>query len=510
MADNYDQGSSKDPFGWLFALFLVTIVLYFLLGYLWSQHSQVVKDFILTSAYYLRWVQIPFSPILSDAYKGALYNLPNLYQNMIGTNYADKYVSPFLQISLRSLGIVAFSIFIPRGIYLIINNDKINFSRSLKLFDLIKIKREFHPRIKPTTSRNLLLEDSRFGSLASQMNPIEFIVQKGMIDLVDPSKIEDEDLREDIENRLENLKIADLRHPATYLKELTAPSFIEYANLKYPTGNANPYSEDMVILMDNIDHYHGVIAVSREKIKDYLIDSLGPRCRYTGKYIDIRLLPKYERALWVIFMACIAQKKELRVRIESMLDQMSDTFSEGVFGSNIHQMDLNGIDELYDLSISSTKVKLVLAQLAKTHGYYYTAFTGLYTAAKKNYGTITSQDFRWLKITNRILFYAINQIGMERARYEASAIRSHYLAELRHRKSRGKKIGKPQVDSAVLNIIGSLDMEEWTALPQTYEDIDPVSPTFMRRLWIQERKKEQKDIQANTKTNSQHQSPTPA
>lgn len=484
MADSYDQGSSKDPFGWLFALFLVTVVLYFLIGYLWAQHSQLVKNVVLTSAYYLRWLQIPFSPILTDTYKGVLFNLPNLYSSLMDTNYSDKYLSPFLQISLRSLGMVAFVLLIPRGIYLIINNDKINFSRSLKLFDLIKIKREFHPRIKPTTARNLLMEDSRFGSLASQMNPIEFIIQKGLIKLVDPKLIDNSDIREDVEDRLENLKIANLKDPASYLDDLSPLSYIEYANLKYPTGYANSYSDDIAMFMDNIDHYHGVITVSPHEVKQYLIESLGPRCRYTGKFIDIRLLPKFERALWVLFMACIAQTKETRALVEAMLDQMSDTFSEGAFGSNNHQMDLNGIDELYDISIQSTKVKLVLAQVAKTHGYYYTAFAGLYTAAKKNYGTITSQDFRWLKITNRILFYTINQIGMERARYEASAIKSHYLAELMHRKSRGKRIGKPQVDSAVLNIVGALDMEEWTATPLTYEDIDPKSPTFMRRLWI--------------------------
>jgi hypothetical protein len=73
---------------------------------------------------------------------------------------------------------------------------------------------------------------------------------------------------------------------------------------------------------------------------------------------------------------------------------------------------------------------------------------------------------------------------LERARYETAAIRSHYLAEKKRRRGLGGKIAKPQVDSAVLNTIFSLDFEEWTAQPLTYEDIEPESPTFMRACWI--------------------------
>lgn len=483
MTGSYDQGS-KDPFGIVFAFFLVIIVIYCLFLYLWSNHSQTAKDLVLTSAYYLRWVQIPFSPILSDVYNGALYNLPNLYNDLLGTQYQDIFFSLFLKISLRSVGIIFFIILIPRGVYLIINNDRINFSRSLTLFDLIKIKRELHPRIKPTTARNLLQEDARFGSLASQLNPIDLIIHRGFIDLVSPTDIDDEAKRYEVENKLENITIANLKHPNQYLKNIQGMSYIEYANLRFPTGNVNSYDADIKFLFESIDHYHGLLKVSRDSIKKYLISTLGPRCRYNGKFIDITLLPVFERALWVLFMACIAQKSDLRKDIETMLDQMANTFVEGEYNSNDHQMNLEGIDDIYEKCINVTKVRIELARISKSHGYYYTAFTALYTAAKKNYGTITSQDFRWLRITNRILFYSLNQIGLERARYEASGVRSHYLAELKNRRSMGQRIGMPQVDSAVLNIIGSLDMESWTAIPQTYEDLDPSSPTFMRRLWI--------------------------
>lgn len=478
------DNQSKDSFGWLWAIFFVFIAGIILFTIFWNQYEQAVKNIVLTMAYYLRQVQIPFSFMMSDSYKGALFNLPNLYVNLYNTPYDDSFISPLLTISLRSIAIVFALVAIPRSIYLIVKNDQLNYTRHMNLRDLIQIMRERYPRIKPTTARWLLDEDARFGSLGSQLNPIELLAHKGLIELCELDAITDPEKRFHVENGLENLKIAGLNEPKFYLPEETTTTTKDFAGLKFPTGNLNAHNPKMEFFFDNIELFHGLIRVSPKKLKAFYLDTLGPRCRYVGNFIDIRMLPPIERSLWIICMGCIAQKKDLRPKINGLLDQFADSFVEGEFNSNEHQINLEGIDELYEMVIKEKSVLIELARIAKAHGYYYTAFTELYTVAKDRFGTITTQDFRWLRITNRILFYALNQIGLERARFESAAIRAHYLAEKKRRRGLGGKIAKPQINSAVLNTIFSLDSEEWTALPLTYEDIEPESPTFMRACWI--------------------------
>lgn len=484
MSNNISENKSQDLFGWLWFIGIVVVAIIVIAGILWGMYSQLVKNVVLTSAYYLRYVQLPFTFMFSDAYTGALHNLPNLYANNINTQYNDEFVIPLLKISFRSLAFIFFATAVPRAIYLIKNNDRINFSRRMNLRMLIKIMREKYPRIKPTTARWLLDEDARFGSLGSQMNPIELLVHRGLFSLCDINKEPDEFKRSVLADGIQNLKIANLNDPTEYLDDILPMTHIEYAGLQYPTGFLNQENQKMVHLFENIDSYHGLIEVNPKKIKEYYLSTLGPRCRYVGAYIDIRMLPPYERALWVLFMACITQKKDIRPTINKMLDQFSDTFVEGEYAKNEHNMDMTGIDELYEKVIKESSVRVELARIAKSHGYYYTAFMELYTVAKDKFGTITTQDFRWLRITNRILFYTLNQIGMERARFESAGVKSHYLAERKRRRGLGGKIAQPQVDSAVLNFVYSLDSEMWLAMPLTYEDIDPESKNFMRACWI--------------------------
>ncbi|UUA75120.1 secretion/conjugation apparatus DotM-related subunit [Cellvibrio sp. QJXJ] len=481
---NIQENRSTDTFGWIYALFFVFIAVMVLFTFLWSEYSQLVKNIILASAYHLRHIQLPFTFLMSDSYSMALYNMPNLYSNLMNKPYDDEFIIPFLTIALRSIAICIAFLAIPRAIYLIRNNDRINYTRHMNLRQIIEIMREKYPRIKPTTARWLLDEDARFGSLGSQLNPIDLIVQRGLISLCSEDDVDDKVAKLIIKNGLSNIKLAGLKSPDQYLKNRLNMTHIEYAGLKFPTGNLNKSTQDIEFVLDNIELYHGLLKLDVNGLKNYYLSTLGPRCRYVKNFIDIRKLPPAERSLWILFLACIAQKKELRITINNLLDQFADSFEEGEFNSNNHKIDLSGIDELYEKIIKETSVIIEFARISKAHGYYYTAFTELYTTAKKRFGTITSQDFRWLKITNRILFYSLNQVGLERARYESAAIRSHYLAEKKRNHGLGGKIGHPQIDSAVLNTVYSLDSEGWLARPLTYEDTEPTSKDFMKACWI--------------------------
>lgn len=484
MAHEDERRGNGDYMGYLIAGLLLTVAAIVLWNLFWNKNEDAIKDVALAGAYYLRYLQLPFSLLMTDTYKGVLYNLPNLYHELKGTSYDTAYVGIFAQIALRSVAILFTLAIVPRALYLIINHHRINFSRTMDLHALIEMQREYNPRIKPPTARNLLNEDARFGSWASQMNPIDLIVHHQMIQLEAPENGLTTQKRQELYQGLEDLGVAGLKEPEHYTVDCQPLSVREYANRTFPTLNAQNKTENLTTLLNNIDQYVGMLYVDPNQVREFYKRSLGPLCHYTGKYIDIRFLPPLERALWVIFMACVGQREHLRGRIEALLDQMSDTFVEGVPGSHDHQMDLAGIDELFELAIKETKVKLALTRIARAHGYYYTAFTALYTLAKKNYGTITSRDFHWLKVTNRALYWTINQIGMDRARYETAGIRAHYLAEKKRNYGHGHRITKPQVESAALNLVHHLDIDGWTAVAQTDVDLDENSPTFMQARWF--------------------------
>ncbi|MDQ2077535.1 hypothetical protein [Marinimicrobium sp. ABcell2] len=483
MSDSDLREKNFDPIGMLIILLVLLAGAYFGFRWFWSNYDSTVKDIFLWTAYYLRYIQLPFSPVMTETYKTVLWNLPNLYNEYIGTNYDDEFLPVFAQIAMRNVAMHLAVIFIPFGIYLISRHDKLMFVRQMGVDQLIEVQRKFFPRIRPATNQNLLHKDPRFGNWASAQNPIEMAIQRGFMRLEDPENIPEGELREVFGDKLQDIAMAGLKDPTEYTKVIQGVSAREYAELLWPTANAQPESDPLKTLYDNIDLYHGLLHFDVDRLKEHYTATLGPRCQYGGKFIDIRPLPPYERTLWVLFMACISQNKDLRKRVETMLDQLSASFEEGPFNAFQDSIDLTGVDEIYALAIKSPKVRSQLARISRSHAYYYTAFFDLYVTAKKFYGTIKCTDFHWLRVTNRLLFLALDSVGMDRVRFEAAAIKSHYLAERKRRYGRGMRILAPQVESAVLNTIYELQFDGWLAIELTDIDEDAESPTFMQARW---------------------------
>lgn len=472
-----------DPIAILLILAVIFLGAYFGFKWFWGQYEGVVKNGFLWTAYHLRYIQLPFSPLMTDTYKGVLWNLPNVYPDYIGTNYDDSYLPVFMEIAMRNVAMHLAIIFIPFGFYLIMRHDRLSYTREMNVDQLIEVQRAAFPRIRPATNQNLLNKDPRFGNWASAFNPIELAIQRGLMSLESSDRIPEGEHRTVFEDKIQDLMLSSLKDPREYTAVIQGVSVREFAELSWPTANAQPESTPLKQLYDNIDLYHGLLRFDVDKLREYYSFTLGPRCQYGGKFIDIRPLPPYERTLWVLFMACISQNKDLRKRIEKMLDQLSSSFEEGAFNTFQDSMDLTGVDEIYQLVIKHPKVITQIARISRSHAYYYTAFFDLYVTAKKFYGTIKCTDFHWLRVTNRLLFYALDSVGMDRVRFESAGIKSHYLAERKRRYGRGMRILAPQVESAVLNTIHELQIDGWLAVEVTEIDEDHESTTFMQARW---------------------------
>lgn len=472
-----------DPIAILLILIAIYAAGYFAWQWFWDNYELEVKDTFLWLAYHLRYIQMPFSPVMTQDYKSVLWNMPNLYHEHFGNNYDTAFLTHFMQIGMRNVALHLALLFIPWGVYLLLRHRKLNYTRRMGVDKLIEVQRAFFPRIRPATNTNLLKLDPRFGNWASALNPIELMIHRGLITLEKASSIPAGEHRTVFEDRLNDLELAQVKDPKEYTHVNQALSAREYAERYWPTANPQPESEPLKTLYDNIDLYNGLLKVDVDGLREYYEHTLGPRCQYGGQFIDLRPLPPYERALWVLFMACIAQTKSMRKQVESMLDQLSASFEEGAFNANQDTLDLEGINEMYKEAVQSTKVKTELARISRSHGYYYTAFFDLYITANKYYGTIKSTDFHWLRVTNRLLFYALDSVGMDRVRFESAAIKSHFLAERKRRYGRGMRILTPQIESAVLNTIHELQVDGWLAIEQTEIDENENSPTFMQAKW---------------------------
>lgn len=81
------------------------------------------------------------------------------------------------------------------------------------------------------------------------------------------------------------------------------------------------------------------------------------------------------------------------------------------------------------------------------HRYVSTAMMSMFEKAKER-GIIISKYFLWLKIEDRILYYALNNVGREVAWVECAGIFDHF----QHEKNLGKPMAKMYVDEAVIGL----------------------------------------------------------
>lgn len=403
--------------------FVISVLLAMLLAVAWYFWSPYIAWGTVQSTLFLKNLLVPFTIFMSDDYADFILNMEErLAANL---NYATVTVSEvmFLQsIAFRAISVVIVPLLLWRGLANIIFAKKYGFTRQLDLMELAEIQATRYPRMKPVIKARLLEQDQRFGPWATSRNPLPYLVINGLV-----SDIDDAERLSAGVSQFRDLNVVD-QH-------------------------------------DRIHDYHGRLIINRSGVSKLLRSQLGALCNYTdNQLIDINKLPTIERTMAILFLAARTKKKEVRKRINALLDQFGDSFVEGQPARNgqpaiAHQIDLSGVDELWDDVKEDYRIKLAILEISKTHAYWTTAFTAMFQFIYNEFRNLKSRDFIFLKPVNRTLYLLCNQVGLEASRAETNLIRAHYLAE----KKLGSPIIEPFVAGVEYELLHHIQSEGWLA-----------------------------------------------
>lgn len=99
----------------------------------------------------------------------------------------------------------------------------------------------------------------------------------------------------------------------------------------------------------------------------------------------------------------------------------------------------------------------------KRHGFDITVLMGMLAEARLRSGKLPPSEFLWLKPVNRLLWYALHQIGGDTGWCESNGAWSHYTVEAYY----GRQIGTPLIEGASDALEMFLSKEAWliTDLP---------------------------------------------
>ncbi len=86
--------------------------------------------------------------------------------------------------------------------------------------------------------------------------------------------------------------------------------------------------------------------------------------------------------------------------------------------------------------------------LIKEHAFINTLLIGAMNKARQNAGKISTPEFIWLKPTDRILFYCLNQLGRKESWVEAIGATCHYSLEIKSKKA----LAEPHIVAAIAKI----------------------------------------------------------
>lgn len=337
----------------------------------------------------------------------------------------------FLQeISFRAISIILVPLLLWRGISNLVFAKTKAFNRKLDLQQLATIQASRYPRMKPVVAAKLLEQDHRFGPWATSRNPLPYLIWNDLI-----SDIDDPDLAIIGVKQFRDLSEAEQ--------------------------------------LDQVNDFHGKLIIDQSGVFKLLQTQLGTLCAYTSnQLIDINQLPKIERTMAIIFLAARTQKREVRGRINELLDQFGNTFVEGRPATKDqpaipHKIDLTGVDQLWLDVQNEPKVKRAILEISRIHAYWSTAFTAMFQFIYNEFRNLKSRDFIFLKPINRSLYLICNQVGLESSRPETCAIRAHYLAEL----ELGSPIIKPVIEDQVHQLLLDIQNEGWLYVDIVQDEI---------------------------------------
>jgi intracellular multiplication protein IcmP len=191
-------------------------------------------------------------------------------------------------------------------------------------------------------------------------------------------------------------------------------------------------------------------AFDETKARGALRRQLGPLWRGRG-----RAAP-HVRCLLAVFALHRAQmRQEAQALLGALSASLPDGSGDGAAGPELPLRFPAGIIATADRWLDLVEVGEPALRVAARHGFTATALMSVLTAARQAAGVLPPGQFAWLKLVDRLLFYALHSLGFPtdglgehvhpNPRVEAIGARDHWAVEL----ASGGPVLVPAVDRAL-------------------------------------------------------------
>ena len=220
-----------------------------------------------------------------------------------------------------------------------------------------------------------------------------------------------------------------LDHPIHGMRALPRPYARRYGMLRKHSEIPAEHARDDLDVIDAKQ----VLVLSR--CRDVFTKQLGK------EWAGISELPHYERSLLVAFAVqandTISKSNDKTLKI---IEELANGAAEAFKKSDSELIRSATADALEEAALSGAAVEKIL----RRHGWRRTMLMGMLEEARTG-GVLPPGWFRWLKVVDRVTWYALNDLGMTPSRVESAGLRAQFQIE---KAAKGPML-TPMVDTCI-------------------------------------------------------------
>ena len=166
----------------------------------------------------------------------------------------------------------------------------------------------------------------------------------------------------------------------------------------------------------------------KEKTEQALIDQLGKTVS------TIEEIYQWAPSSKIILCIMIYRIMVLRDESNELIDRAAYAWN---FNKKTNVVSFNDAGLIKEINILLHRKDFIkeIEILLSMHGYVNTLIVGALDQARNQSGKLSTPEFLWLRPTNRVLFYALNQLGRKEAWIESVAVTAHFQVEQHYKKA---------------------------------------------------------------------------
>lgn len=378
---NPGKDDLNDENGLIIAVGAIVLVI-FLYWYIYTRLDSVVW-FML---YMTKYMSYPLSFI--PYYDGVIQSI-NHVKDVSKVPFGTAYEIAWKTMIVYSVPFLYFTYKFSKGVWVDSGLDEI-YSKRHTMASLVDHNSRMFPWLAPVVNRegSILDEPLDKGAWATVRSPIQWAAQHELI--LDENK---NPIRNDW-----------LINPKTGLYDENSPLITDQENSEYKD-----------------------IHLDYDKAVDLLMDQLGSGLTVPTTVKQFEALPDYHQGLIAAFLAYgVAEKKKGL----NLFNQMSLSFKEGDWieeegRAENYSININGAKELFEQYMDNPDYK----RITKLHSSFYYPFMIAMIEFARSKGVLEGSKFIWLRPTERLLWYCLNEEGGYTGWIEALGPWTHYTFE---------------------------------------------------------------------------------